>query len=464
MPFIQNMTIPKQITGRYEIDTFEYGLNNVKSAFELRPGESPNLLNVIALEEGSVETRPGLFKYISTLIGKTVKKMLAFETTGASLFMLSTATELYKINVDGSGLAKICDVANVISGVQYESLFYFVDGAKYRVYDGTNVYEIINPITITGIAQAGTGTSITLPDTCSAVDDKYNGYAVYISAGTGSGQSRVISDYVGATKVATVPNWDTAPDATSVIYITSIVQGSVVTDETAKTKCYAPSYLDFNNEFKGLNNIEMVSKCCNLVLHNTRMWFTCDAEHPNVVYSTDIDSMYYAPVNNYYPPVTHDNDSIKGLVSFNGVLIILKNKTVYALFGDDYTDFDLKVVTTNCGTINIETVCKVGNYLYYLGVDGVVYSLYDVRTDYKKLMTKSISDSLNFVKTPISVYPEDWNDSFACYYNGYYILNVHDKVLAYKVGSGWFLWDNSNPTCFITYGNDLLLTNADQYI
>ena len=31
--FIQNQKIPKQITGSYEIDNFEYGLNNIKSFF-----------------------------------------------------------------------------------------------------------------------------------------------------------------------------------------------------------------------------------------------------------------------------------------------------------------------------------------------------------------------------------------------------------------------------------------------
>ena len=464
MPFIQNMSVPKQITGSYEIETFEYGLNNVKSAFELRKGESPDLLNVIALEEGSIETRPGLFKYITQNIGKNIKKMFLYETGAISMFLLSTATELFKINTNGTGLAKVCDVVNVISGAQHETAFYFVDGAKYRTYDGTDVYEIINPITITGVAQIGTGTTITLPSTCSAVDDSYNGYTVYISAGTGSGQSRTIIDYVGGTKIATVSNWSTSPDNTSVIYITNVATGSVVKNTTNKTQCYAPTYLDFTNTFKGLNNVPMVAKCTKLVLHKNRIWFVGDTNHPNIIYSTDIDNMFYAPTNNYYPPISHDNDNVTGIYSFNDVLIIFKNKTVYALFGDDYTNYDLKVVTAACGTINSETICRVGNYLYYLGFDGVVYSLYDVRTDYKKLLTKSISDSINLVKSPISIYPDDWSDSFAQYYNGYYFLKIHDKMLVYKVDSGWFLWDNINPTCLITYGNDLLLMNNDQYI
>lgn len=69
-------------------------------------------------------------------------------------------------------------------------------------------------------AQAGAATTITLDTGASALDDNYNGMAVEILSGTGAGQIRYISDYVGSTKVATVSAaWGTNPDATSVFSI-----------------------------------------------------------------------------------------------------------------------------------------------------------------------------------------------------------------------------------------------------
>jgi hypothetical protein len=67
-------------------------------------------------------------------------------------------------------------------------------------------------------AQAGGAATITLAAiTASTVDSFYNGTVIGITAGTGGGQARVITGYVGATKVATVGrNWVTNPDATSV--------------------------------------------------------------------------------------------------------------------------------------------------------------------------------------------------------------------------------------------------------
>lgn len=65
-------------------------------------------------------------------------------------------------------------------------------------------------------AAAGAGGTITLDASASAVDSFYNDSIIYLTGGTGVGQSRLIVGYVGATKVATIaPNWATNPDNTS---------------------------------------------------------------------------------------------------------------------------------------------------------------------------------------------------------------------------------------------------------
>jgi len=90
-----------------------------------------------------------------------------------------------------------------------------VDGALEHIDVITGGTGYIN--TNTGTAQAGSiSTTIKLAATASATDDIYNSMTVYVSSGTGSGQIKVITDYVGSTKIATVSAWTTTPDATSV--------------------------------------------------------------------------------------------------------------------------------------------------------------------------------------------------------------------------------------------------------
>lgn len=63
-----------------------------------------------------------------------------------------------------------------------------------------------------GTAQAGGATTITLDAGASAVDDFYNDDSVLTVSGTGAGQFRVITDYNGTTKVATVDSaWAVNP-------------------------------------------------------------------------------------------------------------------------------------------------------------------------------------------------------------------------------------------------------------
>lgn len=74
--------------------------------------------------------------------------------------------------------------------------------------------------TLTGTATAGGASTITLAGGSSATDSYYNKAAITIVSGTGAGQTRQISAYVGATKVATVDTaWTTNPDNTSVYQI-----------------------------------------------------------------------------------------------------------------------------------------------------------------------------------------------------------------------------------------------------
>ena len=56
----------------------------------------------------------------------------------------------------------------------------------------------------TGTAQAGGTNTITLDSGASSTDDLYIGSSIRTTGGTGSGQTRYISDYVGSSKVATV--------------------------------------------------------------------------------------------------------------------------------------------------------------------------------------------------------------------------------------------------------------------
>jgi len=87
------------------------------------------------------------------------------------------------------------------------------NGSTLVIKDHSN-YRNFSDFSISGAA-----TSITLPATASTYDDYYNGYEITILAGTGIGERKIITDYVGSTRVCTVAAWGVPPNATSVFEI-----------------------------------------------------------------------------------------------------------------------------------------------------------------------------------------------------------------------------------------------------
>lgn len=92
--------------------------------------------------------------------------------------------------------------------------------------DNTSVYQLTGaetlalPVYQSGTAQAGGASTIQLSTAAATVDDAYSGLTIHVTGGTGAAQTRVITDFVGATRTATVDRaWDTAPDNTSVYLI-----------------------------------------------------------------------------------------------------------------------------------------------------------------------------------------------------------------------------------------------------
>src|SRR5262249_24908736 len=81
-----------------------------------------------------------------------------------------------------------------------------------------------------GTLQSATSTTAVLDSGASTLDGAYTGKTITITGGTGSGQSRTIISYVGATKTITVSGWTVIPDSISAFTITGSGTISDATD------------------------------------------------------------------------------------------------------------------------------------------------------------------------------------------------------------------------------------------
>lgn len=126
-------------------------------------------------------------------------------------------TELYVISAiqgpDASGKVKVV-LADAVR---------LLDTARIPLPTDGKLLNELKALADAGTAQAGsTATTIKLRADASAVDDAYNGMEVYLTGNTGAGQRRVVTDYVGSTRVATVATWAVTPDTTTTYEITAL--------------------------------------------------------------------------------------------------------------------------------------------------------------------------------------------------------------------------------------------------
>jgi len=137
-------------------------------------------------------------------------------------------------NTNGLTAASTTTYINGLTDDAYDHIFTLADlgssagnialAANATLWDKAN-----QTIARADTAQGGAAGSIVLDAGASATDDAYNGYAVMIVGGTGVGQLRIISDYTGANKLATVSeNFDLAPDVTSEFELVDVTDASVV--------------------------------------------------------------------------------------------------------------------------------------------------------------------------------------------------------------------------------------------
>jgi hypothetical protein len=359
--------------------------------------------NVLIQPQGGMRRRPGLkhtlaLPYTGTESAGNGVRLVPFQFSVADSYMLCfTHNRMYVIkngavvaNINGSGndyltttigsslLANLCwtqsadtlivvhpdlqpvrivrgatDATWTASTITFDSITKYA----YTLQTFTNIGSTLTPsavsgnVTLTastthhdsGTAQAGSSTTITLKATSSATDDIYSGMYVTITGGTGSGQVRLISDYVGSTKVATVsPAWATAPNGTSTYEVTTwsslsvnqyinaspqgrakIVQyvSSTVVNAIVEYPFFSTSVIAAGNwEIEsGYEDVWSASRGWprTVTFHEGRLYFGGSKSRPSTIWGSKIGLFF-----DFVPAESLDDDAIEATLDTNDLNVI----------------------------------------------------------------------------------------------------------------------------------------------
>ena len=284
--------------------------------------------------------------YLTTTIGSSIVDDMCWTQSADTLIVVHPDLQPVQIQ-------RTSDTAWTATTITFDSIPKYAFNIGFHTNNGSTLTPsaVSGNVTLTastthhdsGAAQAGTSTTITLKSTASATDDIYNGMYVTITSGTGAGQIRLIEDYVGSTKVATVDvPFTTAPNGTSNYSVTTWTTESVnqyvnaspqgrarITRYVSSTVVEAVTEYPFFNttaidagRWELEHNYEDVWSSTrgwprSVTFHEGRLYFGGSKSRPSTVWGSKIGLFF-----DFVPFESLDDDSVEATLDTNELNVI----------------------------------------------------------------------------------------------------------------------------------------------
>ena len=247
--------------------------------------------STVAAANSTVEPTGTSTSLLATADGYNWKYMYSISTADILKFL---TTSYIPVSTDST-------VAAAASNSSIDHIEVSANGSLYLGALGT-MATVTNANTMTLASSAGTS------------DGMYNGSAVYITSGTGSGQVREILTYTGSTRsVKTLTNFDTQPDGTSTYSVGPLVtvkgsrgpKGSPSAASAYANVVYAANFAATGNT---INKIGIVSSGAHYASANVTI--SANASHGSGATGTAMIS----------PPGGHGANAVSELFGYNVML------------------------------------------------------------------------------------------------------------------------------------------------
>lgn len=349
-------------------DDFTGGLNLRADQFQLGANESPGMLNVEVDPRGGVASRGGMSKIVTNGV-------VSNGTIFAGTFFATENSDPLITEGNGDYLVLDFPVWNP------ENLFAF-NGSTKQLMLSTGFVGGSN-----GLVYFGTGgnfTSTTIP----VVNPDGASYAAWGStlfvATGGSSYS-----WNGSTATALLTSGDTTAGGLAVVWGTA-------SDHMPQAK-------------------HAITHAGKMFVANTREYVAGTlTSFPNRIRWSDeavVNPTRWTAAN--YIDINDGGQNITGLASFNGVLIVFKEFSVYAILGYNSDNFQVIQLSNKVGTINQNTVASTERGVYFFSwPDGLYFyngkQIMDVFENIRPILKKSKVNS--------------------AYTNKIYVNNINDRI------------------------------------
>lgn len=414
MAYIQRTVPPPNKIVTFSLRNFAGGMNNRSDL--LRENEAHRLLNMKFLEDELMVKRDGTEAYDRASMTNSppvtfIDEYEPYNDANQLVYATSSTTES-RLYIGSYQYA----LSGEVTGVNFNGKYFVADGTKLYVFgkfpQSTSTYEAI------------VGTPV-------------NDYTLM--------------------EVVTPPSYTPLG--------TTHVRGVTRYDYTSKKVWYEPCQLELDDTYKGANVVP--EKLKYLLIHNGRLFASGSSKDNDNVFPTDVRNPYYFPVAMpiQLPP---NSDEITGMIVYDDSVLVSRKQDIYVIQGVTNNPnlgmplMSLRKLNSHTGVSNHKSMNIVHNYLFFVGSDGVMYSLSSANQSEKILATSILSRQLDIFQDPFLFTKDDIKTSVSYFHDGEWFVSIQDKVLVYSYHHrAWTYYGGLNARSFYNHNGKLIWGNHE---
>lgn len=465
------------------IDKLDGGIVRGELPYKISDDQSPDMLNMW-YKDRVLNKRWGQENLFETAGENEI--LSAYENLYKGYAIFHSGTSLYELDLSDNTTTEIMSDITDDAGVffEYNDILYYLGGGNYYKYNGITVSVVDGTIPVVAInAKPNLSTF--------DANEQYNliqgGFTVWYNG------DNTATEY-------SLPN---APlDETAVVVYVNNVLKTVTTHYTFDKTTGKVTFTPGNTPPTGQNNVLITAfkaseternKIINCTLKafyggysggvndGSRLFLSGNENFGNYYWKSNVRDVEYFPEQEY--DILDNNEAITGFGQQYGILIMLKEKSIYSLeYSYNETDaqalFTTKKVNNAVGCDIPKSIQLINNNLVFANSYGGIYILTSTAVKDERNI-KPISYNINGTGVSSGLLDEtNINKAISLDFDGKYwfCVNGHVYLWDYNISPyrnvssldenqrrlTWYYFDNINPSCFFSNGSDLYYGSNDE--
>ena len=243
--------------------------------------------------------------------------------------------------------------------------------------------------------------------------------------------------------------------------VSSIIFDKTNADSKVHLMTVGPNYLYVTDPVTQTTRVDMLAQTANFITTNGKYLFTASSVGEYLIISAERSYTNWIGLGSAFFKIAKDEKNFcTGLACLRSRVIYFSNNSMHEVYGDNPKNFSPKTVSDTVGCISSNSICHIGDSLYWVGADGVYK--YKGGTAPKKISgkVKKFIDGINL--SDLKIPPGAGTDGIRYYVSVVYNDPKKNVMLVYDTDKDiWHTEDNPGFVRFVNRGQTMYGMTVD---